>query len=400
MTLVALLTFAPLASASKDPVARGTTTVTFSRGLAKQLKQAGVNLAKTGPAKLRGSKATFPVSGGSVDPVSGAGTLTHSGGLEAVAGGKRVSISGLVFDTATKSVTARVAGRRMKAFKLRGVSFARNGFGVDLSARSLKLTATAAAALDRKLSSTPAAGSRAGESEAIAAPFRADVDFGSSESEEQPRTVALVPGGAVTFALDAELAKKLGDVRAELAPLAGTSVLSAAPPVFSFPVLGGSFGPTGKAGVVSSAGGVLLRQGLPKGKDGKEAFETVVSLSEFKCDLAARTVTVAVTATSTASQTLNFGPLRSAAAKVTIGGVTADPTTRSVGVQNGSAVLEPLSGEVLDGFVKAYAAYVAEAKKLEGKEEEGTAIAAKVLAEDAIAGGDPLGLISFSGQAR
>ena len=61
--LFALLAFAPFASAATDPVASGSTTVTLNGGFVNSLKKKGVKVLKVAPAKLKGKKATFPVTG-------------------------------------------------------------------------------------------------------------------------------------------------------------------------------------------------------------------------------------------------------------------------------------------------------------------------------------------------
>jgi hypothetical protein len=456
--LFALLAFAPFASATPDPVASGSTKLTLQKNFVKYLGTFGIKIAGTGKAKVKGSSVTFPVSGGSVDPTTGAGTLTHKGGLKLTAGKTNVKIGALEVNTKKKMLTGKAGGKKIQLATLAGLKVSRNGFGANLNANKVKLTAAGANALNKAL----------GFAGGKPLPFLKNKKIGSSKSEEQPKETALVPGGAMTFALNAELARKLNDVKAQVVPLTGTTVLSATPPVFSFPITGGTFSASGTAGTVQSAGGLSLVQKLSiAGK----TLDTNITLGGFYYDLQAKTITVEVSATSTASKDLNLGALgRSSVANVTIGGVLADPKTRSVAVQNSSAVLQPLSGEVLNGFVKVFAevkkgeteleaqklgkeaeALGAEAKKdgeeagklaaeakaageagetakkeekekaaaAKGKEAEdkkaaaeakGAAAkaklaeaapaAAKVLSTDAIAGGQPLGLISFSGQAQ
>ena len=59
--LFALLAFAPLASATPDPVSSGTTTVTLNKGWTKYLKTFGIKIQKVGNAKVKGNKVTFKV---------------------------------------------------------------------------------------------------------------------------------------------------------------------------------------------------------------------------------------------------------------------------------------------------------------------------------------------------
>jgi hypothetical protein len=160
-----------------------------------------------------------------------------------------------------------------------------------------------------------------------------------------------------------------------------------------------------------------LTQKLDKG-DGS-FLETEITLGNMWLDLSAKTVTVEVVAKSNASESLNLGNLgRSSIADLTVTGVTVDPTARTVSVSS-SAVLQPISAEVLEGFVKVYQAYfeavfVAKACALDPSfpghcaTEEEQAIAKKAAKEaaekkvekDHIAAGNPLGTFSFTAQTQ
>jgi hypothetical protein len=437
--LVALLALAPLASAAPDPVAKGTTTLTLNKGFAKYLGTFGIKVSATGKAKVKGAKAILPVTGGSVDPTNGKGTLTHSGGLTFKAGKSKASLKAIELNTKKKVVTGKLGGKKVVLAKIAGASSSRNGFGANLIAKKVKLTPAAANALNKAL----------GFAGGKPLPFQKNKLIGSSKSEEQPSTTTLVPGGNMTLALNSELATKLSNVKANINTLPGTTVLGNN--LYSFPITGGTFAPNGKAGTVQSGGGLSLAQNL-KLSNGT-TLDTTIGLGGVWYDLQAKTLTVEVSATSTASKELNLGALgRSSVADVTIGGVIADPKTRSVAVQNSSAVLQPLSGEVLNGFVKVFAGFAGatdpevvkltkeaetdkaeaeaakaaamklagegklpeaavEQKKAEdkGKEAEAKAAAAKarfdavsaqVVSANTIAGGQQLGLVSFSGQAQ
>src|SRR5689334_8609205 len=91
--VVAMLAIAPLASAATpNPIASGTTTVTLNSKLVKSTKKAGIKIAAVKPAKIKGSKATFTVTGGEIEAASGSGSITHSGGLKITWGKKSVSL--------------------------------------------------------------------------------------------------------------------------------------------------------------------------------------------------------------------------------------------------------------------------------------------------------------------
>ncbi|HYC80221.1 MAG TPA: hypothetical protein VEB65_00460, partial [Solirubrobacterales bacterium] len=399
--LLALLAFAPLASATPDPVASGTTTLKLNQKLKKELQQFGIKLSALKPAKLKGRTATFKVTGGSFDPTTNKGSLTHSGGLKVKWGKTSVAIRKLELNTSKKGLFGKVAGKKMKIASLAGTKFARQGFGVKATIKKLRLTANFAVKLDKKLNPAHPAKSKghkkgkkgASKSDAIPVPFKANALLGSAKSSEQPSTTTLVPGGNLTLALNSDLATKLSNAQVKIETLSGTTTLPGN--TYSFPITGGNFASTGTAGVVQSGGGLSLVQKLSiAGK----SLDTNITLGSVWYDLQAKTISVEVSATSTASKDLNLGSLgRSSVADVTIGGVIADPKTRSVAVQNSSAVLQVVSGEVLNGFVKVYAEYTKGSKELEALKlkEEAEKLAAEALqlgAEAKLAGEEALKL--------
>lgn len=378
--LFALLAFAPLASAAPDPVGSGSTTITLKKGVVKAWKKRGVKIKTVKPTSLKGTKATFPVTGGSLDPTTGAGTVTHSGGLKFTAGKKSATVKALVIDTTKKSVTAKVAGKKMKMAAIAGFSFVRNGFGVNLTVKGLKLTKPAANQLNKKLGFTTKKNKGKGKGKASAskgksAPFKANQNFASAKSETQPTTVTVLPGGNVSFTPNVATLGKLQKVGVVV-----TAIPPAEPQVggFAFPISGGTIGPAATAGKVETVGGLTLSQKLGPA-------ETTITLGAFNLDLSAKTVSVEVFLKSNASEDLNRGALnRSSIADLTLTGatVTADPVTHTVSVQNAGASLQELAALVLDGFVQVF---------------EG---ATKMTGQEHIKPGDPLGTFSFTAQTQ
>jgi hypothetical protein len=407
--LFALLAFAPFASAAADPVESGSATVTLNNGFVKSLKKKGVKIIKIKPAKLKGKKATFPVVGGEVDPTNGAGTLKLGGGLTFKHGKKKAPVKALVIDTKKKGLFAKVAGKKVKLATLAGWSYTRAGFGVAMTVKKLKLTKAAAKKLNKKL------GFKKGKK-----PFVGNKLMGSAKAEEQPATVTVLPGGNVSFKADQGLLLKLKDVETEAKVIAPTTEKGLGN--YELPITGGTIAPSGAAGVVQTAGGLLLSQKLPTSPT--TALETEITLGNMWLDLSAKTVTVEVVAKSNASDSLNLGNLgRSSIADLTITGVTADAATRTVSVSS-SAVLQPISAEVLEGFVKVYQAYYEagaygafcaspaapnncnspDPNEKAEEEATGKAVAKKAaeerVAKDHISAGNPLGTFSFTAQTQ
>jgi hypothetical protein len=392
--LFALLAFAPFASATPDPVSSGTATVTLNKGWTKYLKTFGIKIQKVGNTKVKGQKVTFKVTGGEMDPTNGLGNLTLGGGLKFKAGKKSATVKGLVLDTGKNVLTGKVSGKKVKLAKLKGLSYSRNGFGVNVGLKSMKLEKAGAKKLN----------SKTGYAKGKPKPFLAGKNIGKASSESQPATVAIIAGGNVSFKADQDLLLKLKDVEANASVIAPTTEKGFGD--YELPLTGGSISPTATAGQVQTAGGILLTQKLPTSPT--TALETEITLGNMWLDLSARTVTVEVVAKSNASESLNLGNLgRSSIADLTITGVTADPAARTVSV-NSSAVLQPISAEVLEGFVKVYQAYyeagVCASLPEKCKEPAEQAIAKeqaeKKVEKDHITAGSPLGTFAFTAQTQ
>jgi hypothetical protein len=372
--LLALLAFAPFASATADPVGSGSATVTLNKGFTKYLKTFGIKTTKIAPAKLKGQKLTLTGTGGEVDPTTGAGTVTLGGGLKFKAGKKSATVKALVLDTTTASLTGKVSGKKMKVATVKGYTYARAGFGVSMTIKKLKLTNKAAKQLNKKL----------GFAKGKPKPFLNGKLVGSASAEEQPATAAVLPTGNVTFNADTGTLGKLAKVEVKITPIAPTQVKGLSN--FEFPISGGTISPLGTGGVVQSAGGVELEQKLALPEPGK-FLETKITLGGFYVDLGAKTITVEVSAVSNASQELNLGNLgRSSIADLTIPGVFADSVNRTVTVQNATGALQPISAKVLNAFVEVY----------EGYEKAG----GPPKSPEKINSGDPLGSFSATVQTQ
>ncbi len=412
--LFALLAFAPFASAASDPVASGTTTINLNKGLLRKLVRNQVSVFKITPASVNVKKRliTLPVSGGSMDPTNGAGNLTHKGGIKFKfrRNKKTIAVKNLELNTQQKKLKGKVGGKKMTIAKLAGTSSRREGFGVFVKVNKLKLTSSFANALNKGI--TP-------KGEKTVKIFKPNQVLGSDKSPTQPSTVNVLPANLMTLATDAGTFEKLTNVGVSIPVSAPTTEPSLG--TFDFPITGGTVGPTGTAGVVQSAGGLQLLQKLPLDPPANTKFlETEINLNNVYVDLAAKTLTVEVVAKSNASKSLDLGNLgRSSIADITVPGVVSDPTTRTVTVTNAPAVLQPVSSEVLEGFVQVYKAYVeggvialecgklpekcqnpAEAEALKLIEAGAKAYAEEAVKDDHIVAGNPLGTVSFTAQGQ
>lgn len=371
--LAALLALAPFASAASDPLASGTTTITLNKNLFKKLKKSGTKVIKVSPATVKARRVTLPVSGGSLDPTNGQGTIEQSGGIKFKHGKKSAVVKLLVLDTTNKSLKAKVGGKSMKLASVSGLSSARNGFGANVTIGSTKLTGKAAKQLNKKLGFTG--------KQAKKAPFKGGKGLGSGLSETQPKTVTVLPGGNATLATSLATDLKLAKVLVEIETVApATEPEPIPPPSYAFPISGGTIAPNAEGGVLQTTGGLKLIQEFGPG------VETTMTLNAIWVDLGAKTATVEVTLASTLSEEINkLGNLgRSSIANISLTGATikSDPSAHTVSVENATATLQAVTAETLNSvFVEPFEAVTkTEAERF--KE------------------GDPLGTFSFTAQTQ
>jgi len=395
--LVALLAFAPFAAATSDPLASGTTTISLNKGLVKKLKKYKVKVVKVSPATVKGRVVSLPVSGGSLDPITGAGTVEHSGGLKFKAGKKSAPVNTLVLDTTTGSLTAKVAGKSMKFASVKGFTVARNGFGANVNISALKLTGKAAKQLNKKLGFTGKKKKSKGKSKALKPLFKGNQVLGSSTSETQPKTVAVLPAGNATLALSPSALQKLrnvgphapgeeGPFAVKLSTVAPTSIVSAGPPpTVAFPIGGGSLAPNASAGILQTLGGLRLVQSLEAAPPPGTRGVTTLTMGNIWVDLGAKTATVEVTIENPKTPEANLGNLgRSSIANIDLTGaaITADPITRVISVKNASATLQEVTATTLNSV------FITPIEKATGTPQE------------KFAAGDPLGTFSFTAQTQ
>lgn len=394
--LVALLAFVPLASATSDPLASGTTKITFNKGLFNKLKKNGVKVLKVSPGTLKGRTASLPVSGGAVDPTTGQGTVEHSGGIKFKRGKKSAAVNTLVLDTTTSSLNAKVAGKKMKLASVSGVTIARNGFGLNVTIGKLKLTGKAAQQLNKKLNivtKTKGKGKAKGKASASKGPaannlFKGNQVLGSSASETQPKTVAVLPSGTASLKTDEATVKKFEEMPpngnlVKIEPAPPTTVTpgpSPFAPILGFPISGGTIAPDASSGTVQTSGGVRLVQDFTAIEKGK----TTMTLGNIWVDLSAKTASAEVLVESTVDPKANLGNLgRVSIADLSLTGavVKSDSAARTVTVENATATLQEVTAETLNGLF-------------------GTAWDTIPLPHPKFAKGDPLGSFSFTVQTQ
>lgn len=97
-------------NANKVDIDGGRTSLTVDRGTLKVLTDNKVSVKPVRGASASGRTFTFPITDGSVDAKTLAGTIEHSGGLQLSAGGKKLTVVDFIIDTRKSVLTARIAG--------------------------------------------------------------------------------------------------------------------------------------------------------------------------------------------------------------------------------------------------------------------------------------------------
>lgn len=147
--LVMALIYVPGAQAASVPLGSGETKIALDSGFYKGLRQHEIAIKTLGPATLKGRKLTLPVTAGSFDSGAEEATVAHGGGLRLTAPTGAVTLKKLTLDPVTKSLSAVLAGKRVRLASLGSPKLEREGFDAKLGVKRLRLTGAAAAALNR-----------------------------------------------------------------------------------------------------------------------------------------------------------------------------------------------------------------------------------------------------------
>jgi hypothetical protein len=249
----AMLATAPAASAAVS-LDDGQTRLTLNKGTAAALTHLGVKVSPTGPARAAGRHVRFPVTGGSIDPATAAGTINHRGGLRLKAGNVKVKLDNYRVKVGSKiTLSARLGGERVTILKLTGApKVTRDGFGTKVSGLTAKLNKTAARALNGAFGVTA---------------FKKGLPLGKVRTSLVPADTELLAEGATALALapaalQAIIAQGITPGVIGPATLSGTTA--------SFPITGGIAALDLSAAEVAHSGGISLTKGA-----------TVVSLTDF-----------------------------------------------------------------------------------------------------------------------
>jgi hypothetical protein len=251
--IAAALATAPAANAAVE-LAEGQTRLTLAKGTAAALGDLGVKVTPTGPAQAAGRHVRFPITGGSIDPATAAGTIDHRGGLRFKAGKVKVKLDNYRVKVGGKiTLSARLGGDRVTILNLTGTpKVTRDGFGTNVAGLTAKLNRTAARALNRAFGVSA---------------FEKGLALGKVKVNAVPAETELLAEGATSLALDPAALQAIvaqGITPGVIGPatLAGTTA--------SFPITGGLVQLDLGAAAVSHSGGISLTKGA-----------TVVNLTDF-----------------------------------------------------------------------------------------------------------------------
>jgi len=126
------------------------TTLSLDTATAGVLADNQVEVAPIDPATAGDTGITFPITGGSVESESLAGTIEHSGGLMFSAGGTDLELTDFVIDTAAGTLTATAGDAQVPILDvdLSGLQRSDDGGVIVLEGITVTLSADGAGALN------------------------------------------------------------------------------------------------------------------------------------------------------------------------------------------------------------------------------------------------------------
>lgn len=240
----AAATFAVAAPANAaDTVALdgGTTALKFDGKTVKALRNAGITVAVTKPARAKGATATFPISGGDIDPATAKGTIAHKGGLTFRMGRTKLTLTALTLNTGKRTLTAKAGKRTITIGSLAGGKVSREGFATSVAGVKVKLGKGAALGLNR------AFGGRV---------FKSGLALGTASVKPETDEIAFDRGNT-TLTFNAQTAGGLRALGVTVAPVAPATADPATGGLV-FPVTGGVVDTSDLSGRITHSGGLTL----------------------------------------------------------------------------------------------------------------------------------------------
>jgi hypothetical protein len=225
----------------------GDTRLTLDKGAAAALESLGIKVAPLKPSAVRSGAVRFPITGGSIDPASAAGTIRHSGGLQLSKGHTTVRLR--AFRIRGTALSASVGGSRANLMTLdlrrAKLSRPRASGAVAPATRvrnvSVRLSATGARALDRAF-----------HTEA----FERGLKLGTAVVTAQPKHL-IVESGTTALTLDAATAGTLTNTLGLSLGVVEPAAPDAAGAI-GFPIESSKLGAKLASGTIGHTGGLRL----------------------------------------------------------------------------------------------------------------------------------------------
>lgn len=293
--LVSALMYVPLAPAASVPLGGGETKITFTSGFYKALSRQGIAVRSLGQAELRGRRLTLPIESGSFDSGAPVATFGHGGGFKLVGAKAPLVLTKLMLDSATKSSSAVVAGKRLRLAFLGGSELEPEGFDARLKVKRLHLTGAGAGVLNRLV------GAQA---------FRAGLVLGSAETLAEPTEIEPRSGKISIGGPDTTLTKLQG-LKVDFGIWGATEVWGeGVDKSFLFPIQPTRVAADASAGIVVSEpnDGLTMQRYEPSGHD--------LLLRDPRIDFATRELSATISPLSTE------GPVTEAIGSIDFGAAT------------------------------------------------------------------------------
>lgn len=252
--LLGTLASAGPAAAAPEPVVGGETKLTLE--LPK-----GVKVQAIGPATAAGNTVTLPTTGGSLDPVTGAGTLNVGGALKFKGKGGKATLDAIrVGYGSAGAVRGQIGSKSVDLAAVTGGSATSQASSVSIGGATASLESEGAKALNKKLAKKKKKKKKQKRATVSAAkPFKSGGRLGSLTTTATFATVALLAEGEMELVPD--LGTALTFSSKGVNPLTGVTAVppaTSAFPDFLFPVTGGRLLPDASGGEIETGGGLLV----------------------------------------------------------------------------------------------------------------------------------------------
>lgn len=238
-TVLAILAAAlPATANARVVISGGEARLTLDRGLTRELRREGVDVAGIGAGTASGRLITLPVVAGATNGAAGRGALTVAGGFSFDSGTRAARVGDILLNTGKGQSTARIAGTHRILAKHGALQASPAGFGTRIRISDLSLTAGTAAALNRKLG-LPGVfrhGQRLGSLTIVAIPESVQIEFGKIALGGDPETAF----------------SKLESLGVEMGLWGGSERWGENGPHFLFDVMPTAVAPDASAGIVES----------------------------------------------------------------------------------------------------------------------------------------------------